>query len=102
MNFRRGKLYKCPKFFLMVYPSKEKAAAATRITSVATVSAEVAVNWASFWSYRLNCLVHYGKPGEIFIFLERDGIYLHVLFGDAAGWIIHETWLDIKEAQNEV
>ncbi len=102
-TFEVGKLYKCPGYFLLIYPTKEKALHAVGSAGGRRNTPQrLAVAEATYWSRELKCQVRYSTPGEIFMFLEKDEIYLHVLFGDAAGWIIHETWLDIKEAQNEV
>ncbi len=104
MFFKTGKLYKCPDYFLMIYPTKKEArpAVCRGTAAMSGPGVSVAVNWANYWSRELKCQVRYSMPGEIFMLLKRDGVFLHVLFGDIAGWIIHETWLDIKEAQNEV
>ncbi len=109
IGFKPGKLYKCPEYFLMIYPSKEKAAACTWAMTART-SARSAARRSAYWTEQLNCRVDYSKPGEIFMLLERDGIFLHVLFGEkqeagrsgpTLGWIIYKDWLNIVEAQND-
>jgi len=103
-----GKLYKCPKNYLLVYPSKEKAAAATeRSDPTAAVPAAkmvalvhqrraTALAEAAFWSKRLNCKVRYSEPEEVFMYLEQKDKFIHVLFGEKQGWIINKSWLEIE------
>ncbi len=100
--FKPGKLYKCSEHFLMIYPSKEKAALAggTRARSASVVDVDGplwAAEWANYWSNILYCKVQVSQSNEIFMFLEKDGKYLHVLFGEVQGWIIYENWVKIKE-----
>ncbi len=94
----KGKLYKCPVYPLLIYPTKEMAL--TRPGVNPTAGSEV----ARFWSKELNCQVLHSDPGEIFMLLEKDHIFgcCHVLFGDKQGWIICRNWMGIKEARNEV
>ncbi len=123
MDLIPGKLYKTAEYFLLVYPTKEKAAlaveapataafarspsATTTIASAAMVapagaSSAGATAWGDYWSKQLNCQVCYSELGELFMFLERNGVYLHVLFGDKQGWIIYDSWLHIEEALNGI
>ncbi len=113
MEFRPGKLYRCPEYFLMIYPSKEKAISAAATLSGSAAPGQLAASgtpsaeWAKYFSERLNCQVRYSEPGEIFMFLEKHETYLYVLFGKCAGWIINRGWIKIEscapqsaEAQN--
>ncbi len=95
MKFEVGKLYKCPDYFLMIYPSKEKASSVLGRRTVVVGSAEEA---AAHWSDQLNCQVRYSEPGEIFIFLGRDREFLNVLFGEKQGWIIFSLQADFRPA----
>ncbi len=98
MNFIRGKLCKCPGHFLLIYPTKEKTTSAWwaspsssygAAAAHASTAASAVTDWAAYWSYRLKCQVHCIAPGEIFMVLEKDGPYVHVLFGEKQGWIIN-------------
>ncbi len=96
--FGLGKLYKCPEYSLMIYPSKEKAIMAWyHVTDPAYMHQPPA-----FWSITLSCKVHCSRPEEIFMLLEQNYQFLHVLFGDRQGWIVFRDWMNIVEAQNEV
>jgi len=117
MEFKIGKLYKCSDHLLMIYPTRENAAAAAQAEDVpatceqaawavawcsaAEQAAAAAVAWAArYWSEELNCTVCYSEPDEIFIFIKEEIIeehkYLNVLFGDKQGWIICKNWLRIE------
>jgi len=109
-----GKLYKCPKYFLLFYPSKDKAADSLRVAVAraarmgATAVHEAAIGPASsvadWWSRKLNCKVRYSEPNEVFLCLEHEDEFAHVLFGEKQGWIINQDWLNIvglKKVCNE-
>ncbi len=112
MDFKPGKLYKSNEYFLMIYPTKEKASgrtsrataaapSATMPESATTAANETAASaWVKYWSSILDCRICYSKPGEIFMFLEKHGTCMYVLFGDKQGWITNKNWLRIVEAQN--
>ncbi len=105
MDFKRGKLYKCPEFSLMIYSEEEVAAAAPmspRDIAASGTSLGDPLAWTNFWSKRLNRQVHFSDRGEIFMFLERNGHYLRVLFGDKQGWIIFREELNIEKAKNKI
>jgi len=98
MNFEKGKLYKCPTYYLLIYsrasPPTESplAAAFSCMSSIATE--------AKYWSNKLNCTVCFSKLNEIFMFLKEETTeeerYLNVLFGDKQGWIINRYWLGVE------
>ncbi len=107
--FKPGKLYRCSEYFLLIYPTKEKAlhavgsAGGRRNTPQQLAAAE-----ATYWSRELKCQVRYSEPGEIFMFLEQDGDFLRVLFGEnqagersgpTLGWIANREYLGIVEAE---
>jgi len=118
VNFEEGKLYKCSKHLLMIYPTREIAAtlevaaaafgAATRASPASMAAAAFAAMtrassavWAaSYWSKELNCTVRYSEQNEIFIFIKEEIIeeqkYLNVLFGDKQGWIVYKDWMEIE------
>jgi len=108
---RSGKLYKCSKHYLLVYPSKDKATSAAQeawapetatsastAVAAAVAAAEVRVD---YWSKELNCKVRYSEPGEVFMVLKQKNEFTHVLFGEKQGWIINQDWLEIEEAVND-
>jgi len=115
VNFEEGKLYKCSKHLLMIYPTRENAMLAASVErdrcsslglapwcAVARARRAAALA-ASYWSDRLSCSVRYNKPNEIFIFLKEKTVkehkYLNVLFGDKQGWIVYEDWLRIERVK---
>ena len=78
-----GSLYKVKKFYWLIFPTKEIAAAATAIAAAAYGAA------AAYWSRQMECEVTYFSPDSIIIFLEEDGGYKKVLTSDGKiGW----TW----------
>jgi len=99
MDFEEGKLYKCPEYFLIIYPTWEKASPASQAWVVAAAAASplAAAQAASYWSDRLGCTVRCSEQNEIFVFLKEEIIkgerYINVLFGDKQGWIICKNWL---------
>ncbi len=118
MDFRPGKLYNCPDYFLLIYPSKEKAMVAITKSNIRGAAAspgftELAAMAVSIhWTKELKCHVRYSKPDEVFMFLERDGNcfrssfgdttrvdYFHILFGDKTGWVICADEIRIREVQ---
>jgi len=112
MKFEEGKLYKCSKHLLMIYPTREKAASPPPSWTKAVLGSEMAKSrrgcsappaaaWAaSYWSKELECTVLYSELNEIFIFIKEEIIeeqkYLNVLFGDKQGWIVYGDWLRIE------
>ena len=95
-----GKLYQIKKYFWMLYPSKDIAAAVDG--SVGDRSAALVFTTAAYFSKRLNCNISYISP-SIFCPLEKDGIdgiYCKVLTANGEiGWIVLDEWCkdDIEE-----
>lgn len=98
-----GKLYRCDKCQLLVYPTKKAAqlAKADKANDRGIRAAGVSKIprwlqgpsglWATrFWSKKLKCKVQHGDFGEVFICLEQKGRFIHVLFGEKQGWILAE------------
>ncbi len=112
MKFKLGKLYRCPEYFLMIYPTKETARVSAHQAEVVgsekpvslgkRAEREVVRYWARSWSIALDRQIYYSEPNEVFMFLKKDGIYLNVLFGEKVGWIVYGDWLNVAEAQNEI
>ncbi len=117
MKFEVGKLYRCPDYFLMVYPTIEKVRAARNgppgtwrsiDTASWAESVEVAAWKTNFLSREIGCQVHSSEPGEIFMFLkEEHGMfikeddankYINILLEEKSGWIIYTDFLGILEA----
>jgi len=110
MRFEVGKLYKCSDHYILIYPTREKAASSSAVWTVAGRSASASRNswaaaataaWAaSYWSEELGCSVRCSEPNEIFIFLKEEIIeeqkYINVLFGDKQGWIVYKDWMEIE------
>ena len=110
-----GKLYKCSEYFLLIYPTKEKAAGAYtraldgRISPVGdstasplddrTVDVGPAARKAIWWSKELDCQVRCSEPNEIFMFIKQEEQFVHVLFGEKQGWILYKNWLQIIKCQ---
>jgi hypothetical protein len=96
-----GKLYSCSEYFLMFYPDKDTAAAASAaLATTATdagTTAPAAAAYASAWTMELGKPVSYCYPLTPLLVLSVDKKYVEVLAGDRKGWIINEDWLEIKE-----
>jgi hypothetical protein len=115
---KSGKLYKCPKHFLLVYPSKKIAARAqataetlwdpspedkkipaagilSPFTNSPTPEQHVE-EVAKSWSGKLECQIFHENPGEVFMCLKQCNQFVCVLFGKKQGWIIAENWLNIE------
>ena len=72
-----GNLYLVKKYFWLLFPTKETAAAVA-------AAAE-----ADYWSKHSNCEVTYFSPDSIVVFLEEKGKYKKVLTSEGRiGW----TW----------
>ena len=100
MNFETGKLYKCSDYYLLVYPSAEKAS-----TMASWANAYATPGWAehyvNYWSKELNCQVRCLDPGDPMLFIEETKIdgrtYFRFLFPEFEGWINWNNWLNFKE-----
>ena len=85
-----GNLYKVKKYFWLLFPLLETAAAA-RVAIVA-VNAGVALGDTAWYSKRYNCEVTDFPLDSIVVFLEEDGAFKKVLTSDGRiGWI---WWFD--------
>jgi len=86
-----GNLYTVKKWFWLIFPTKETAAAAHAAYASAAVEAldAAAAAHTAWYSKRYNCEVSYFSPDSIVVFLEEDGIYKKFLTTDGKiGW----TW----------
>jgi hypothetical protein len=82
-----GKLYQIKNYYWMLYPSKDTAAVAA----------------AAYCSKRLECNVSYMSPKDMFMLLEKDGIFCKILSTEGmVGWIILADWSkgDIEEVNS--
>jgi len=97
-----GKLYSCTGYYLLIYPSKDKATTAEDgdVVEATAGNRPGRTVWrADFWSKRLNCTVRYSEPEEVFMCLEQKDKFAHVLFGEKQGWIINQDWLNIEKVK---
>ena len=77
-----GSLYKVKKYFWLLFPTKEIAAAAPSPQAVFELA------YAANWSRADNCEVTYFSPESFIVFLENDGKLKKVLTsGGKIGWI---------------
>ena len=77
-----GSLYKVKKYFWLLFPTKEIAAAAANPFAVFELA------FAANWSRAYNCEVTYFSPESFIVFLENDGKLKKVLTsGGKIGWI---------------
>ena len=100
-----GKLYEIKKYFWLLYPSKDIAAAAARFTPTITYAsltspAAQALTRAAYLSNRFKCNVSYIEPNSIFCLLEKDGKFIKILSTNGElGWFYLANWCkeDIEE-----
>jgi hypothetical protein len=78
-----GSLYLVKKWYWLLYPTKE-AAAARWASPLVKANAAAEADW---YSKRYNCEVTYFSPDSIVVFLEEDGKLKKVLTSDGlVGW----------------
>ena len=90
-----GKLYQIKKWFWLLFPSKETAAAArsdSARSGVAAAFIDAPFGNADHWNKKLNCNVTYISPNTIFFPVETDGNYVKVVSGEGVGWIVVQNW----------
>ena len=111
--------YVCEDYFLLIYETKENAAAGRAMpgwvdpAAVAVATAAVAGRLvlrggvplygeaaAEYWSKRLNSRVLFSNPNEPIFLIKKEDKYWHVIIGERVGWIIAEDWIGIKELKN--
>jgi hypothetical protein len=98
MTLKVGKLYSCSKYFLLLYPDKNTAAAnEAHPAAVPAVPTAVPAAAAVYWSKQFGKSVGYCNPLTPLLVLNTDNHYAEVLAGDKKGWIINEGWLELKE-----
>jgi hypothetical protein len=102
------KLYVCEQYYLMLYPDKETATAASSAALAATATATtdaatpaIAATAAAYWSKRFDKPVNYCNPETPLLVLNTEQEYVEVLAGDKVGWIINEDSLNIKDISIE-
>lgn len=91
-----GKLYRCSKHYLMIYPTAVACSAEKGVAATSRLSLVTATIWAEIWSEQLNCKVRFSEPNEIFMCLEQENSFVHVLFSEKQGWIRNESRLEIE------
>jgi hypothetical protein len=100
-----GSLYTVKKWFWLIFPTKETAAANADCALVlvaaiddAAAAAAAAPGATAWYSKRYNCEVSYFSPDSIVVFLEEDGIYKKFLTTDGKiGW----TWFRKSASCND-
>lgn len=89
--FEPGKLYRIDRWFWLLFPTKETAAAAaaaTRASAAALTRASAAASWASYWSKELNCNVSFMSKGDILMVVEVASEQMKVISQEGkSGWI---------------
>ena len=89
-----GSLYVVKKYFWLLFPTKETAAAASEMVDTIILTADDAATFAAYRSKQLKCEVTYFSPDSIITFLEEEGKFKKVLTSDGMiGW----TWFFTKE-----
>lgn len=99
--FEVGKLYRCEKYHLLLYPDPDAAAAAARShqPSSAAPNSGNPATFADFWSNRFGKSVFYADKNIPLLCLNNKEEYIEVLAGDKKVWIIFKDWLNIKEIE---
>ena len=99
-----GKLYSCSGYYLMLYPDKKTATAASSAALAATATATtdaatpaIAATAAAYWSKRFDKPVNYCNPETPLLVLNTEQEYVEVLAGDKKGWIIYRDWFELEE-----
>jgi len=112
MNYSNN-LYVCEKYYLLVYETKEIAAAAFPegaareiAAGVQTPSTKITKDMfvegvAAYWSGVLNSKVAWVQPGEPILFVEKNDSFHKILVGEKIGWIAASEWLNIKPLENK-
>lgn len=115
MKFSEGKLYKCPGYFLYVFPTLEQAKEARSNpnnglsmggTLSSLVSTGAAIWEVNNWSKHFKCKVNIAYPEDILLFLEEHHRqhdfpehYLRFLVTDFEGWVVNGSWLELQFVQ---
>ena len=103
MKFIQSKLYKCLEYYLLVYPTVEKAVAARVPAHHGTIASTTPGHWADYWSKRLDCQVRYSNPEDPMLFMEETKIgqerFLRFLLPGFEGWIVWRDWLEFEEVK---
>ena len=93
-----GKLYSCSKYFLLLFPDKDTAAAAVAaLWQCSTPTPDAAPYWTRELARKLGKPVNYCNPETPFLVLSVKEQYIEVLAEDKKGWIINMDWLELKE-----
>ena len=94
-----GKLYSCSKYFLLLYPDRETAAAVPY--APAEGRRDAAARHVAYWTREFGKPVSYCNPQTPLLVLSVNEKYVEVLAEDKRGWIINEDWLELKEIVDE-
>ena len=85
---------------LLLFPTKElvQKAAHWAIFKGGHTLADEASEEAEYWNSRLeNCKASYSEKNSTFLVLEKQAVYIKVLFKDKVGWVCYNWHLYFKE-----
>lgn len=100
-NTRAGTLCRCDQYFLMLFPTAERAAFAerTEITHIPVKNGlEKARNWADYLARNAKCDVVVVSPDDCFMIIDWEQDCLKILTGNHVGWLSWARWLKMYEA----
>jgi hypothetical protein len=91
-----GSLYEIKKWYWLLFPSKDIAAATSPRTCDTPSAEATAGGYADYWSREFNCNVLFIPQNSMFMLLEQDGKYCKILTTNGElGWIsypVNEVW----------
>ena len=90
-----GKLYRCEKYYLLLYPDPDTAALGHYVAVDGAPASD-----AAQWSNQLGKPVRYADKNTPLLVLNSKDKCVEVLAGDKTGWIVCNKWLNIKEIDN--
>ncbi|RJQ25428.1 hypothetical protein C4565_08385 [Candidatus Parcubacteria bacterium] len=114
--FHVGKLYRCPEFCLLVYPTAKKARIADNAigaipgalvgNSLETLPIQYQysnmLTKISYWSEKFRCQLRHTNPDDVFLFLGKSfvpktgQVFLKFLFGNFEGWVIQKDYVKFE------
>lgn len=93
MKLQSRAWYENTEFYLLCYPTQERAAAGVEAGAWAGWGGS-AWEEAAYWSKQLNCNVTYVPINTMFWVLKVEGIYAEILCHETGhGWIYAPNWL---------
>ena len=99
-------LFSCKSYYLLIYETRENAAAAAGDLPAAAVRPTMAKYWSDYWSKWLNSKVLYSQPGEIIFLIRKEFVenkeLWFVIIGEKVGWIITYAWLNMTPYNDDL